>query len=69
MSCWDLDLSGEISITEFVRMMTHKLCVEKDTVEEITKTFDEIDRDKKGYIDYDDLYDLAANLGEELSEQ
>ena len=67
IACWDIDLSGDISFKEFVRMMTEKLC-ERETQADIEKTFNEIDREQKGYITEEDLMDLAEEVGEEMSE-
>lgn len=50
-------------------MMTLKLNQKKDTPDDIEKVFNQIDKEGKGYISYDDLYDLAEELGEELSEE
>lgn len=52
MACWDIDLSGEISIDEFITMMTLKLNQKKDTLDDIEKVFNQIDREGKGYISY-----------------
>jgi Ca2+-binding EF-hand superfamily protein len=49
-------------------MMTIKPC-EKDTEDDFLRCFNQMDVSSKGYIDMQDLRDIADELGEEISDQ
>ena len=46
--------------------MIHEKPYEKDTTEDIKRTFDEIDSESKGFLTVDDLKNLASELKEDL---
>lgn len=62
----DKDGSGTIDFDEFAYMMTAKIG-ERDTREELTRAFREIDQDKNGKISAADIQRMARELGESFS--
>ena len=48
--------------------MIHEKPYEKDTREDIQRVFNDIDQDYKGYLDADDLRNMASELKEDLTE-
>jgi len=62
----DKDGSGTIDFDEFVHMMTAKIG-ERDSREELTRAFREIDQDKNGMISAADIQRMARELGESFS--
>lgn len=61
MSIYDKDESGNIDFREFLRMLFEKP-YERDSSEDLKRVFAEIDADNKGYINEQDLADLAVEL-------
>ena len=61
------DVSGTIDFKEFLEIMTMKMS-EKDNPDEINKAFDLFDIDGTNEITYENLRDVAAELGENISE-
>lgn len=66
IALFDKDESGSIDFREFLKMI-HEKPYEKDTREDIQRVFNEIDQEYKGYLDTDDLRNMAAELKEDLS--
>nr|ABR17333.1 unknown [Picea sitchensis] len=62
----DKDGSGTIDFDEFAYMMTAKIG-ERDSREELTRAFREIDQDKNGKISAADIQRMARELGESFS--
>ena len=56
-------MNGTIGFEEFLDIMRMRPC-EKDSEQDIQDNFDKIDLDFKGYIDEDDLLDLAREFNE-----
>ena len=65
ISDFDGDESGVINFEEFVKMMVMSPC-DQDNVDDIRRVFDQIDRDRKGFINVEDLRELALELREPL---
>jgi len=61
------DATGTIDFKEFLEIMTTKMS-EKDNPEEIQKAFDLFDKDDSGQISYENLREVAEELGENISE-
>lgn len=61
IALFDKDESGNIDFREFLRMI-HEKPYEKDTKEDMQRVFNDIDQELKGYIDADDLRNMAAEL-------
>lgn len=59
---------GKISYKDFLSLMTSKLA-EKDNREEINKAFKLFDRDQNGKITFQNLQQIAAELGETLNDE
>ena len=68
MAVYDKDESGNIDFREFLRMIFEKP-YERDTSEDLKRVFGELDSSAKGFLDEEDLRDLAAELKESLSEE
>lgn len=68
LALFDKDESGSIDFREFLKML-HEKPYERDTPEDIKKVFNEIDQDFKGYLDEEDLRNLAIELKEEITEE
>jgi len=64
----DADGSGNIEFPEFLDMMTGKMD-EKDTREMIDKSFKLFDDDQTGRISFRNLKRVAAELGENMSDE
>jgi Ca2+-binding EF-hand superfamily protein len=60
--------TGQMSFKEFSKLITTKLA-EKDSREEIFKAFKLFDRDQAGKITVGNLQQIAAELGEGLTEE
>ncbi|CAG9318289.1 unnamed protein product [Blepharisma stoltei] len=61
------DVTGTIDFKEFLEIMTMKMS-EKDNPDEIQKAFDLFDIDSAGRITYENLREIALELGENISE-
>lgn len=61
MALYDRDESGNIDFREFLKMVFEKP-YQRDTSEDLKKVFAEIDGDSKGFLNAEDLRDLAAEL-------
>lgn len=61
------DVTGTIDFKEFLEIMTMKMS-EKDNPDEIQKAFDLFDVDTAGRITYENLREIALELGENISE-
>ena len=68
MALYDKDESGNIDFREFLRMVFEKP-YERNSSEDIKRVFNEIDSDMKGFIDAEDLRNLAADLKETFTEE
>ncbi|MBZ3887161.1 Centrin-1 [Sciurus carolinensis] len=64
----DREGTGKISFNDFLAVMTHKMS-EKDTKEEILKAFRLFDDDETGKISFKNLKRVAAELGENLTDE
>ena len=64
ISEFDGDESGAIEFAEFVRMMVLNPC-ESDTEQDIRRVFDQIDRERKGYITTEDIKIVQEDMREE----
>jgi len=64
----DKKSTGKISYNQFLSLITSKLA-EKDNREEIKKAFKLFDRDQIGKITFQNLQEIAAELGETLNEE
>ena len=63
----DADGSGEIEFPEFMEMMTGKMGA-VDSEAEIMKLFHKFDSGDKGYINFNDVKNIAKQLGENMSD-
>lgn len=59
MALFDKDESGSIDFREFLRMI-HEKPYERDTREDMHRVFNEVDQELKGFLDADDLRNMAA---------
>jgi centrin-1 len=64
----DKDGNGEITLDEFIQMMTGKMS-ERDSQEEIMKVFQLFDEEKTGFITFRNLKKICQELGENLSDE
>nr|XP_027798759.1 centrin-1 [Marmota flaviventris] len=64
----DREGTGKISFNDFLAVMTQKMS-EKDTKEEIMKAFRLFDDDETGKISFKNLKRVAAELGENLTDE
>ena len=64
----DKDSSGKLSLDSFMMLMGNKMS-EKDTKEEILKAFKLFDDDDTGKITFTNLRRVAAELGENLTDE
>lgn len=64
----DKDGSGKISFEDFLNLMSVKMA-EKDSKEEIMKAFRLFDDDETGKISFKNLYRVAKELGENLTNE
>ena len=64
----DKDSNGKLSLDNFLQLMGGKMS-EKDTKEEILKAFKLFDDDDSGKITFTNLKRVAAELGENLTDE
>ena len=64
----DKESSGKLSLESFIMLMANKMS-EKDTKEEILKAFKLFDDDETGKITFNNLKRVAAELGENLTDE
>jgi len=64
----DKKSTGKVSFNDFLSLMTSKLA-EKDNKEEINKAFKLFDRDQIGKITFQNLQQIATELGETLNDE
>merc|ERR1712026_110550 len=64
----DKESSGKLSLDSFMMLMGNKMS-EKDTKEEILKAFKLFDDDDSGKITFTNLKRVAAELGENLTDE
>ena len=64
----DKESSGKLSLESFTMLMANKMS-EKDTKEEIMKAFKLFDDDDSGKITFNNLKRVAAELGENLTDE
>ena len=64
----DKESSGKLSLDSFMMLMGNKMS-EKDTKEEILKAFKLFDDDDTGNITFTNLKRVAAELGENLTDE
>merc|ERR550532_3568633 len=64
----DKESSGKLSLDSFMMLMGNKMS-EKDTKEEILKAFKLFDDDDTGKITFSNLRRVAAELGENLTDE
>ena len=64
----DKESSGKLSLESFTMLMANKMS-EKDTKEEIMKAFKLFDDDDTGKITFNNLKRVAAELGENLTDE
>ena len=64
----DKESSGKINLDSFMMLMSNKMS-EKDTKEEIIKAFKLFDDDDTGKITFTNLKRVAAELGENLTDE
>ncbi len=58
-----MDMNGTIDFEEFLKILQTRPC-DTDSRVQVQDAFDQIDLDFKGYIDEQDLIDLAAEFNE-----
>jgi len=63
----DKDLNQEVTLEEFVKMMTPRMG-DRDSREEIAKVFKLFDEDNTGYITFRNLKKICNDLGENLTD-
>lgn len=63
----DKETSGEITLDDFVQMMTGKMG-DRDSREEILKVFQLFDEDGSGHISFRNLKHICQELGENLTD-
>jgi centrin-1 len=63
----DKDLNQEVTLEEFVKMMTPRMG-DRDSREEIEKVFKLFDEDNTGYITFRNLKKICNDLGENLND-
>eukprot|EP01002_Notosolenus_urceolatus_P011936 NODE_4098_length_842_cov_22.237074_g3392_i0.p1 GENE.NODE_4098_length_842_cov_22.237074_g3392_i0~~NODE_4098_length_842_cov_22.237074_g3392_i0.p1 ORF type:complete len:207 (+),score=53.34 NODE_4098_length_842_cov_22.237074_g3392_i0:160-780(+) len=64
----DKDGSGTIDFNEFLDLLTRKMG-QKDSKEEVQKSFHMFDRDATGVISFENLKGVAQELGENMSDE
>lgn len=64
----DKESSGKLNLDSFMMLMANKMS-EKDTKEEILKAFKLFDDDDTGKINFSNLKRVAAELGENLTDE
>ena len=64
----DKESSGKLSLESFIMLMANKMS-EKDTKEEILTAFKLFDDDETGKITFNNLKRVAAELGENLTDE
>ncbi|RWR99042.1 caltractin-like isoform X1 [Dinothrombium tinctorium] len=65
---FDNEASGKISLQSFMALMSKKIS-EKDTNDEIMKAFKLFDEDNTGKISFNNLKNVAKQLGENISDE
>ncbi len=65
---FDKDGSGRIDFHEFLDIMITKMS-EKDSQQELDKAFDLFDLNRDGAIGFDELKQVAAELGEDMTDE
>lgn len=63
ISDYDMDMNGTLDFDEFLKILQTRPC-DMDTRDQVQNAFDQIDLDFKGYIDEQDLIDLAVEFNE-----
>jgi centrin-1 len=61
-------LKGRLCFTDFLDVISFKL-TEKDTRDEILKAFKLFDKDQTGFITFENLQQIATELGEGLNDE
>ncbi|CAF1220031.1 unnamed protein product [Adineta ricciae] len=64
----DIDGDGSVDFDEFLIMMQRRKSIGGSGTE-LQKVFNVFDKNKDGYIDKDELYDMLARLGEHITEE
>jgi Ca2+-binding EF-hand superfamily protein/uncharacterized protein YkwD len=63
----DVDGSGKIEFSEFLDMIAGKTS-DENSMEEVRKVFNIFDTDKTGFITFDNLKQIANDVGEQISD-
>ena len=66
-SDFDNDENGVIDFNQFIKLMAEKP-QDNDTEEDIARVFQLMDSDKKGYISFEDLKEVAKELNEKIGD-
>ncbi len=65
----DKENRGEIDFPGFLEVMTPKILLERDPMQELHKMFKLFDEDETGKISFKNLRKAARELGENLSDE
>jgi calmodulin len=64
----DVDNSGSMDFSEFMKLMIKQESVELDVVKDIVNAFRVFDKDNTGFITVDELKNVMTNVGEKLTD-